>query len=72
MLQKTCYNSLFCFVHSHPLGVQKEPQSAMVKATKPNQRKGFSQWQLHAKIVYFSIQISRYLTLVEIYPQIPA
>jgi len=35
MLQKPCYNSLFCFAHSRPLGVQKEPQSAMVKTTKP-------------------------------------
>ena len=35
MLQKPCYNSLFCFAHSLPLGVQKEPQSDMVKATKP-------------------------------------
>ncbi|SPC39667.1 conserved hypothetical protein [Latilactobacillus fuchuensis] len=53
------------------MGVQKEPQSAMVKASKPNQRKGFSLWQLYMKIAYFSIQLLRYLTLAVIYPQIP-
>ncbi len=31
------------------LGVQKEPQSVMVKSTKTNQRKGFSQWLHYMK-----------------------
>ena len=49
MLSKPCPVLAFHIVIRHPLGVQKEPQSAMVKATKPNQRKGFSQWLHYRK-----------------------
>lgn len=33
----------------HPLSLQKEPRSVMVKSTKTNQRKGFSQWLHYMK-----------------------
>ena len=40
MLFKRCFNTVYCFVIQHPLGVQKEPQSAMVKASKLNHERG--------------------------------
>ncbi len=40
MLCKPCPNTVFLFVIGHPLGVQKEPQSAMVKASNLTKERG--------------------------------
>ena len=56
MLSKRCSNTVFCLVIRHPLGVQKEPQSAMVKATKLNHERGSLNGYITGKTRKFQLE----------------
>ena len=59
MLSKPCPVLVFHIVIRHPLGVQKEPQSAMVKATKLNHERGSLNGYITGKTRKFQLKHGR-------------